>query len=854
MRIEMIAFTKKGCERARKIAGVLQREGDDVRVCVPERLAATLGLPAFDTLAAWTAHSFAVADALVFVSACGIAVRAVAPHVRDKLSDPAVVCVDEAGNAAVSLLSGHVGGANRLARRVALACGGQAIVSTATDVRQVFAVDLWASEHDMALLDRERIKDVSAALLEGEQVGFASEVPVLGTLPQGLVTDASARLGISVSLDDHTHPFAQTLRLVPRTVTVGIGCRRGVTCARIAEAVDDCLREAHLAHEAVSAVASIDIKRDEPGLVAFARERGWNLRLHSADELAGVPGTFASSAFVLQAVGVDNVCERAACACGETLLLPKHAVDGVTVALALRDVTLSFEEVPTDDAATAPSAAGRLVCVGLGPGAGSDLTYRARAALDEAEVIVGYTTYLKLIKDDYPDKELLATPMRGEVDRCRMALERAAAGSSVAMVCSGDPGVYGMAGLLFELAVDYPTVEVEVVPGVSAANGGAAVLGAPLMHDWCSISLSDLMTPWETIARRLEAAAQADFCISLYNPASHGRKDHLRRACDLLLNYRAAATPCGLVRAIGREGQESRTLTLAELRNAEVDMLTCVFVGNSQTRIIKGHLVTPRGYLQSKLAREVLVFGGTSEGRELVEWLDARGTCRIVACTATSYGADLLAGGARVTTVEGPLDGPAKQRLVETHDFCCIVDATHPYAEHISQSVRALGESSSLEVVRVVRGGNREGTWTSVCDAYAAARHLAQTTGPILLTTGSKDLATFVNGIPDATQRLYVRVLPLTSSIERACELGLPASHVIAMQGPFSERLNEALIRDLDIAHLVTKQSGNAGGFDEKLAAAQACGVELVVIERPHEESGLTLAATKTYLEERYGL
>ena len=239
-----------------------------------------------------------------------------------------------------------------------------------------------------------------------------------------------------------------------------------------------------------------------------------------------------------------------------------------------------------------------LTCVGLGPGAASDLTLKARDALDEADVIVGYTTYVELISESYPTKELVATPMRGEVERCRMALERAASGDKVAMVCSGDPGIYGMAGLLYELAGEYEGVEVEVVPGVTAANGGAAVLGAPLMHDWCTISLSDLMTPWDTIERRLTAAATADFCICLYNPGSHGRHEHLRRACDVLLAHRCPNTVCGIVRSIGRDGHTSRTLTLEELRDEQVDMLTCVFVGNSETRLIDGHMVTPRGYLR----------------------------------------------------------------------------------------------------------------------------------------------------------------------------------------------------------------------------------------------------------------
>lgn len=240
----------------------------------------------------------------------------------------------------------------------------------------------------------------------------------------------------------------------------------------------------------------------------------------------------------------------------------------------------------------------RLTCVGLGPGAHDDLTGKARTALEEADLIVGYTTYIELVRDAYPDKEFLATPMRSEVERCRMALDRAAAGQRVALVCSGDPGVYGMAGLLLQLAEEYPGVDVDIVAGVTAANGGAAVLGAPLMHDWCTISLSDLMTPWETIERRLVAAAEADFCIVLYNPSSHGRRDHLRRACDILLAHRSPLTVCGYVRNIGREGQSSRILALGELRNTQVDMLTSVFVGNSMTRVVSGRMVTPRGYAQ----------------------------------------------------------------------------------------------------------------------------------------------------------------------------------------------------------------------------------------------------------------
>jgi precorrin-3B C17-methyltransferase len=240
----------------------------------------------------------------------------------------------------------------------------------------------------------------------------------------------------------------------------------------------------------------------------------------------------------------------------------------------------------------------QLTIIGLGPGGGLDLTGRAKAALEKSDLIVGYHVYVDLVKPDFPDKEYYTTPMRKEVERCQMALSLADEGRSVAMVCSGDPGVYGMAGLCYELAEGYPQVKLDVIPGVTSATGGAAVLGAPLMHDFAVISLSDLMTPWSLIERRLRAAAQADFVLCLYNPASHKRPDYLRRACQILLEEKSPETPCGYVQKIGREGESAQILTLAQLQDAQVDMFTTVYIGNSSTKVIGDKLVNPRGYLQ----------------------------------------------------------------------------------------------------------------------------------------------------------------------------------------------------------------------------------------------------------------
>lgn len=238
----------------------------------------------------------------------------------------------------------------------------------------------------------------------------------------------------------------------------------------------------------------------------------------------------------------------------------------------------------------------KLSVVGLGPGAGSDLTGRARRALEESELIVGYTAYVEMVKGEFPGKEFMDTGMRREEERCRAALERAARGVRVAVVCSGDAGVYGMAGLIYEVGRDYPSVDIEVIPGVTAALGGAAVLGAPMTHDFAVVSLSDLLISWHDIERRLRKAAQAGFVICLYNPASRSRPDHLKKACDILLKVLDGSTVCAWVRNVGREGEESRTLKLSELREEPVDMFTTVFIGNGQTQLIGEKMITPRGY------------------------------------------------------------------------------------------------------------------------------------------------------------------------------------------------------------------------------------------------------------------
>ena len=238
----------------------------------------------------------------------------------------------------------------------------------------------------------------------------------------------------------------------------------------------------------------------------------------------------------------------------------------------------------------------KIYVVGIGPGSYENMTQRAQEALANCDVIVGYTVYIDLVKEHFPDKQMLTTPMRREVERCRLAFEQAQQGKTVAMICSGDAGIYGMAGLIYELRGEDAAIEVEVVGGLTAAISGGARLGAPLTHDFCVISLSDLLTPWETIEKRLECAALGDFALALYNPSSVKRHDYLQKACDILLRHASPETVCGVVKNIGREGEEIQVMTLAELRDYQADMFTTAFIGNSHTKVIGGHMVTPRGY------------------------------------------------------------------------------------------------------------------------------------------------------------------------------------------------------------------------------------------------------------------
>lgn len=343
MKLSFIAFTLNGGRLAIKLAKVLECQGDSCTVSLPPKDAEMLQTDAYHSLAQWTEKYFSTADGLVFIGACAIAVRAIAPHIRDKFSDPAVISIDEKGNFVIPLLSGHVGGANALARRLAAKTAGVPVISTGTDVQGLFAVDEWAARLGLVIDGRQAAKKISSALLKGETVSVQSDFPITGPLPEGVVRDAGP-LGFCVTVSANKQPFQTTLRLLPKILILGIGCRRGTREEDIFEVVSDVLAGENLSLQAIAEAGTIDLKADEPGLLAFCRRLGLRLQTYSAAELSEVKGDFSSSDFVNRVTGTDNVCERAAVRAGGALLIKKQANRGVTVAVASKPYTVSFKE------------------------------------------------------------------------------------------------------------------------------------------------------------------------------------------------------------------------------------------------------------------------------------------------------------------------------------------------------------------------------------------------------------------------------------------------------------------------------------------------------------------------------
>jgi cobalt-precorrin 5A hydrolase/precorrin-3B C17-methyltransferase len=525
--------------------------------------------------------AFAECDQLVIFLATGAAVRLLAPLLAGKTSDPAVVTVDEAHRHAIALLGGHAAGANALAHAVSTVLTTTPVVTTATDVTGTPALDTLPYPVEGA------IPAVTRALLDGTPVHLHS--PVTWPLPPLPLHRADGPRAAARAADAGAYAVRVTDRAVeagerevlvrPPSLVVGVGASRGVTAGEVAALVRECLAEAGLAEASLWVMASVDAKADEAGIVAAAARLGVPLTTFAAGALAGVPVPNPSAA-PLRALGTPSVAEAAALLAagpGAELLVDKRKSPMATAAVARR------------------RPRGRLAVVGLGPGARDLLTPRAAAELRRASVIVGLDQYVAQVRDLLlPGTRVLESGLGAEEERARTAVAEARAGHAVALIGSGDAGVYAMASPALAEAAD--DIDVVGVPGVTAALAAASLLGAPLGHDHVAISLSDLHTPWEVIERRVRAAAAADLVVTFYNPRSRGRHWQLPKALALLAGHRTPSTPVGVVRSASRPDEQVTVTTLADVDPSTVDMVSVVVVGNTASRVVAGRMVTPRGY------------------------------------------------------------------------------------------------------------------------------------------------------------------------------------------------------------------------------------------------------------------
>jgi cobalt-precorrin 5A hydrolase / precorrin-3B C17-methyltransferase len=521
--------------------------------------------------------AWAGSDVVVCFLATGATVRLIAPLLADKHTDPGVVCVDEAGRFAVALTGGHDGGANDAARRIAALVGAEPVVTTATDSAGFPPLDGFGADLGFRLADPAPVARVTRAMLDGAGATVVADAswPV-PPLPEGA---DPVRLVVSDRVD-----AKGDLVYRPPSLVVGVGASRGVTAEAVAAVVDAALAAGGLDPSAVRALATVDVKADEAGILALAADRGWPVLTFPAAELAGetVP---TPSEVVRAAVGTPSVAEAAA------LRAARDAGRDASLVVA-KQIT------PTATAAVARLVPrGRLTIVGIGPGAEDLRTPRATAALRRASVVVGLDQYVDQVRHLLsPGARIVASALGEESKRAREAVELATEGHAVALIGSGDAGLYAMASPALELAG--ADVDVEAVPGVTAALAASALLGAPLGHDHASVSLSDLHTPWPVIVDRLRAVAGADLVACLYNPRSKARTAQFAEALAILGEHRPPETPVGVVRDASRPGQRVHLTTLAEVTAdpSIVDMRSVVLIGSRRTRLVAGRMVTPREY------------------------------------------------------------------------------------------------------------------------------------------------------------------------------------------------------------------------------------------------------------------
>ncbi len=535
--------------------------------------------------------------ALIFDLAMGAVVRLIAPLLTHKSSDPAVIVVDLQGKYAIDLCGAHQGGGEKLTRLIAHQLGLTQIITSASTGLNLPGIDILGNTFGWRKGEGKWTK-VSAMIAKREPIEILQDSGSTlwqKGLPEGhsFIFEGGGVGRVRITHQTYAPDDIPSIYWHPQVLWVGIGCIRGASVETITKAITKACQTHNLAPGSIAGLATIDIKGDETGILEYCRIHNLPLKTFSAESLKAlsVPNP---SPVVESEVGTGSVAEAAALlAAGSDELLVTKQIEGKEVTIA---VAKSGQEYI--------GKKGELYLIGIGPGKLEQITAAAKTALTEADMIIGYGLYIDLIQPLLrPGQIIEASPITFEKQRAERAIELARLGLTVGVISSGDCGIYAMGGLVLEQLQasgwDGDNPGVEVFPGITAMQAAAARVGAPLMHDFCAISLSDLLTPWPTIEKRLQAAAMADFVVSLYNPRSQNRREQIVRARDIFLEYRDRDTPVAIVTNVYREGEKIILTNLGEMLSHPIDMLTVVLIGNSSTQIHKGWMVTPRGYLGS---------------------------------------------------------------------------------------------------------------------------------------------------------------------------------------------------------------------------------------------------------------
>jgi len=553
------------------------------------------------------ARAFVEYRYLLLLMSTGIAIRMLAPLIKDKHEDPGVVVVDQEGIFAVSLLSGHLGRANTLTHQVAEYLGALPVITTASDIYGTISADILGRELGWKIENTQYLTRVSAALVNGEPVGIYQDA---GENFQDIIAEVPTNLKVFLDLDeliqsgtkyallitDRILDSCQSGRLPentiiyrPRSLVAGIGCNRGIDSRTIEEAVNAVFIDNNLSTQSIRNLATIDLKQDEVGLQEYSIRNNLRVEYFNREQLGTAPVPSPASSGVLRHVGVPSVCEAAAVISSHgQVVVPKTSVN--------RAVTVAVARIPGGNILR--NTRGKLFIIGTGPGDLAHMSFKARESILQSDVVVGYRTYIDLIRPLLVQKKVIATGMGSEVERMKTALDLAGKGKIVSVISSGDAGVYGMAGLMGEILAENPRkeIDIEVVPGIPSLASSAALLGSPLSNDFACISLSDHLIPREDIYKRIRLAAQGDYVIVIYNPRSRRRPDLLDEARNIILSYRKPDTPVGLVTNAFRKGQTVTITDLDAMTGFEINMNTTVIIGNSQTCSINNWMSTFRGY------------------------------------------------------------------------------------------------------------------------------------------------------------------------------------------------------------------------------------------------------------------